>query len=434
MFAGQVLGLGLSFFAGLVAARVFEPALRGEYAMLTTAAAFVSVLAGFGFAEAVIYFYRRGEADVARTATSIVFVNACVAALALVAGLALCPWLAREYFQHGGLAAAWVAVAAGVLGIVVRNGTVFLQARGDFLRASAAGLLQPALFVLALAAIGFRGAGFGAAVAAFGLSFAAPAVALLLPLARRARASALDRGYLARVARFSGKSYANVALGQLNYRLDLFVAGALVGDLAQVADYHIASTLAGLIWIVPDAYATALYPRLAGLPTTRERSAETVRALRIVLAPVLALALGLALAAPLLVPLVFGAAYAGAVALTWWLLPGVLCMSASKVLSRFFLSENRQQLAGLAMAAGVAVDVALLLWAVPRFGIVAASVAASAAYAATLLCSCLAFLSSAELRGEDLRDFPRRELSAYRSGARDAWALLRARVGARSIE
>jgi O-antigen/teichoic acid export membrane protein len=421
VLAGQVLGLGLSFLAGLVAARVFEPALRGEYALLTTVAAFVSVLAGLGFAEAIVFFYRRGEADAGSTARSILLVNGVTAALVLAAGVALCPWLAARYFPAGGASAAWAALGAGLLGIVVRNGLVFLQARGDFLRSSAFSLLQPALFVAALAAIGLFGGTFAAAVGAFLLSFAVPSALLVTPLLRPARAAALDRAHLGRVTRFSLKSYANVALSQLNYRVDIFVVGALVPDLARLADYHIACTVAGLLWILPDAYGTAIYPRLAGLATPRERSAETVLAIRVVLAPVLLLALGLVLAAPWLLPFVFGASYAGSVPLTLWLLPGVVGMSVSKLLSRYFLSSDRQQIAALGMAAGVAVKLLALFAWLPAWGITAASLAASAGYLATLLLCGAAFLFDAELRRDDFREFPAREVRVGLRLARDAW-------------
>jgi O-antigen/teichoic acid export membrane protein len=419
VFAGHVLGVGLAFLAGLLAARVFEPALRGEYAMLTTAAAFVSVLASLGFSEAIIFFYRRGEADAQRTVTSIVFVNGAISLLVLGAGFAICPWLARHYFPSGGLAAAWVAVGAGLLSIFVRNGLVFLQAQGDFLRSSVIGLVQPALFVAALAAIGLAGGGFGAAIAAFLAAWALPAVVLVLPMLRLATPRALDPVHFGRVARFSAKSYANVAMGQLNYRVDMFVIGSLIPDLARLADYHIASTLAGLIWILPDAYATAIYPRLAGLSTERERSTETVMAVRVVLAPVIVVAIGLCVTAPLLVPFVFGERYAGAVPLTLLLLPGTVCMSVNKVLARYFLSSNRQQVAAVAMGVGVVVDVGALLLLIPSWGVAAASIAASLAYFASLVLSGTAFLISAELRREDFRGFPRREIQAFLSAARN---------------
>jgi O-antigen/teichoic acid export membrane protein len=421
VLGGQVIALGLSFLAGLVAARVFEPALRGEYALLTTVAAFVSVLAGLGFAEAIIFFYRRGEADARRTATSISFVNGATSLLVLAAGFVLCPWLAARYFPVGGSTAAWVALGAGLLGIVLRNSLVFLQAQGNFLRSSAFSLLQPAIFVAALAAIGLGGGSFAAAVCTFLLSYALPALLLLVPLLRQASPAALDGPHLGRVARFSVKSYANVALSQLNYRVDIFVVGALIPDLARLADYHIACTVAGLLWILPDAYGTAIYPRLAGLATLRERSAETVMAVRVVLAPVIVLALGLAVAAPWLLPLLFGQSYAGAVPLTLLLLPGVLGMSVSKVLSRYFLSSDRQQIAALAMAAGVAVKVAGLFVLIPHWGIAAASLAASAGYLATLVLAAAAFAFDAELRREDFREFPRREARIALRIAGDAW-------------
>lgn len=424
VLAGNTLSLGLGFLAGLLAARVFEPALRGEYAMIATICAFVSVLSGLGFAEAIVYFYRRGEADAQRTATSIVFMNGGVALLVLGAAVVLGPWLAARYFPTGGIAAAWVAVGAGLLGIFQRNGNALLQARGLFLRSGGNLMLQPALFVAALAAIGWTGAPFAVAVAMFGISFAIPALLVVVPLLRHVAPRTLDAAYLRRVTRFSAKSYAHVALSQLNYRLDLFIVGALIPDLARLADYHIASTLAGLLWILPDAYSTAIYPRLAGLASERERSAEAVMALRVVLVPVLALAIGLAVAAPLAVPLLFGERYAGAVPLTLLLLPGAVAMSLSKVLSRYFLASNRQQVAALGMAAGVIIDVIALLVLLPRFGVVGAPIAASAAYFASLAVSASAFLMSADLRREDLHGFPGREVRAYAGAARAAWLRL----------
>jgi O-antigen/teichoic acid export membrane protein len=425
VLAGNALALGLAFLAGLLAARVFEPALRGEYAMLTSVCAFVSVLSGLGFAEAIVYFYRRGEADPQRTATSIVFVNAGIALLVLGAAVALGPWLATRYFPTGGVAAAWVAVGAGLLGIVQRNGNALFQARGLFLRSSGVLILQPAVFVAALAAIGATGASFAVAVAMFGISFVLPALVVLVPLLPQVSPRALDVAYLGRVARFSAKSYVNVALSQLNYRLDLFIVGALIPDLARLADYHIASTLAGLIWILPDAYATAIYPRLAGLASERERSAEALMALRVVLVPVVVLAIGLAVAAPLFVPLLFGERYAGAVPLTLLLLPGTVAMSLNKVLSRYFLGSNRQQVAAFGMAAGVIIDVVALVVLIPRWGVTAAPIAASAAYFASLAVSGSTFLIGAELRREDFRGFPGREIRAYLRVARAAWQRLR---------
>jgi O-antigen/teichoic acid export membrane protein len=434
IFAGHVVGLGLAFLSGLVSARVLAPALRGEYAMLTTLAQTITVLAGFGFGEAVVYFYRRGDADTRRTATSILVMNA-VAALSLL-GVALWfgPWLAEQYFPTGGIVAAWIAVGAGLLGVVQRNGTAFLQARERFLQSSGIGLLQPAFFLAVLAAVAWVGWSFDTLVAMFLVTFALPALLVLAPLLPQTGARAVDAPYIGRVMRFSVKSYANVALGQLNYRIGLFVIGALIPDLARLADYHIASTLAGLLWILPDAYSTAIYPRLAGLATERERSAETVSAVRIVVVPVVVMAVALAVAAPPLVPLLFGEDYAGAVPLTLLLLPGAVAMSVSKVLSRYFLSCNRQQMAALGMAVGVAVDVAALFVLTPRWGIVAAPVAATAAYLASLAVGAGAFLMGAELRREDARSFPARELRAYTRVARELFGRLSRRVSGRPIQ
>jgi O-antigen/teichoic acid export membrane protein len=416
--------MGLTFAAGIATARMFTTELRGEYAMLATIASFVATFASLGFPEAIVYFFRRGEAEAARTLSTIAVFSLAVAALVLAAAPLLAPWIAETYLPVGGEAVAWAALAAGVCAILQRSCLAYEQAIHAFVKTGLAWLLQPAAFLVALTAIHLSEADFRWVGLWFAGSWAFAAAVLFLPILRHFRLRSLDRTQVRDMVRFSLKSHANVAMNQLSYRLDMFVVAYLVPDLGQLAFYHVAASLAGLIWLFPDTYGVALYPRLTGAKSPRERTRQVTEALRRVGLVSLAAAAGLALVAGWLVPLLFGEPYAASVLPMLVLLPGVVLMAGSKILSRQLLSENRHQWSAVCSLGGVAVNVAANWILVPRFGVEGAAWAATIAYTATSLGMLAAALPGWQPTREDWAGFPSRELTLLRRMARDALSRL----------
>ncbi len=420
LLLARVLAMGITFAAGVATARMFPTGLRGEYAMLATIAAFVSTFASLGFPESVVYFFRRAEAAVTRTLTTIAVFNLAVALGVLALAPLLSPWIARTYLPVGGEVVAWAALVAGICAIVQRSCLAYQQAIHAFVRTGLAWLLQPAAFLIALGAIHASDADFLWVGVWFAGSWVLAAGLVFVPLLPQLRIASLDRPHLRDVMRFSLKSHANVAMNQLNYRLDMFVVAYLVPDLGQLAFYHVAASLAGLIWLLPDTYGVALYPRLAGAGSARERTRQVVKALRLVGLVSLVAAAALAALAGWLVPLLFGEPYAASVRPVLMLLPGVIAMVGTKILSRQLLSENRHQWSAVCSLAGVVVNVAANLVLVPRFGVVGAAWAATIAYTVTSVGILAAALPGWQTAPEDWRRFPARELAALRELARDA--------------
>lgn len=406
--------MSMTFAAGVATARMFPTGLRGEYAMLATVATFFSTFASLGFPEALIYFFRREKLEVTRTFTTIALFNFGVALLALAVAPLLCPWIARAYLPVGGEAVAWAALLAGVFAIVLRNCLAYHQAAHAFVRTGLAWLLQPTVLLVGLVAIHATGADFRWVGVWFAGSWAFAAVLLFVPMLGSLRFRSLERAFLAAVMRFSLKSHANVAMNQLNYRLDMFVVAYLVPDLGQLAFYHVSASLAGLIWILPDTYGVALYPRLAGSPTARDRTQQVIEALRLVGSTAVVGAASLAAVAGWLVPLLFGDAYSASVLPLLVLLPGAVLMSVTKILARQLLSENRHQWSAVCSVAGVVVNVAANLLLIPLWGVVGAALAATIAYAVTSLGMLAAALPGWETKRDDWMHFPSREVVALR--------------------
>jgi O-antigen/teichoic acid export membrane protein len=419
LLVARVLAMGATFAAGVATARVFPTGLRGEYAMLATIAAFVSTFASLGFPESVVYFFRRGEAAVTRTLTTIAVFNLAVALVVLALAPLLSPWIAETYLPVSGEAVAWAALGAGVCAIIQRSCLAYQQAIHAFVRTGLVWLLQPVAFLVALGAIHASGADFPWVGLWFAGSWAFAAALVFVPMLPRLRLGSLDRAHLGKVVRFSLKSHANVAMSQLNYRLDMFVVAYLVSDLGQLAFYHVAASLAGLIWLLPDTYGVALYPRLAGAGSARERTRQVIEALRLVGLVSIAAAAALAALAGWGVPLLFGAPYAASVLPVLVLLPGVVLMAGTKILSRQLLSENRHQWSAVCSLVGVVVNVAANLVLVPRYGVVGAAGAATIAYIVTSLGMLAAALPGWQTARDDWTRFPARELVMLRQMALD---------------
>lgn len=409
LLASQLASLGLVFFAGVVTARMYDPELRGEYAMLTTIAAFVAVLSNFGMIDALVYFHHRGEA--ARTPTAAILLSAIAACLGLSMSAFLVPWFARAYFPVGGIVLAWSAVVSGSVAVFQRNAGATHMACHRFVLPGVSSVVQPVAFLLALLLLGSFGLRW-MAIAYAGAWVLSTAV-VTVPLARQVDIRSVDRAYLRGLLSFSSRSYAHVVFSQLNYRLDLFVVGYLLADLAQLAFYHVAGSLIALLWILPDAVGQAIYPRLTILEDERVRTRATVDAVRHVALLTGIGAFGLFAVSGAFVPLIFGARYDPAVLAVHLFLPGAVLMSIMKVLLRYLLSRNRHGLAVLASIAGLMTNVTANVILVRAYGLGGAAFAATLGWSVTSAVVALAFFCLGSHRREDWTAFPMRELGLY---------------------
>src|SRR5262249_61292071 len=137
-----------------------------------------------------------------------------------------------------------------------------------------------------------------------------------------------------RAVTFGIKGWTSNVLQLVNYRLDLFVLAA-VASRAVVGQYAIAVAVTSTVWLLPQALASVVFPRIARLGATgveADRTLVETKSLRIsVLLSTLG-AIAVAVALELLVVPVFGEAFSGAVVPGLLLLPGVAAAGVVKVL------------------------------------------------------------------------------------------------------
>lgn len=163
-----------------------------------------------------------------------------------------------------------------------------------------------------------------------------------------------------------------------NYRLDVFIVNYFLNP-AQVGIYAVGVTVSESLWQIPQAAATALFPRTAR--TVEEGATEfTCLILRQVLVISCVSGILLALLSPIAIPLVFGARFAPSVPVIWWILPGTISLALGKVAASDLAGRHKTFYTSIFGLVSLVVTVVLDLFLIPRMGIQGAALASSTAY------------------------------------------------------
>jgi O-antigen/teichoic acid export membrane protein len=414
----------LAFATGILVARALGPDGRGAYALFVLSAAFVQLVLGLGAGNATIYYLNRRELSMRDVvaASHVVTLGAAVVTLAVAAIIAT--------LDEGGIAGTgvspWLLAAAGPALMYWNLMRLTLQAESRFVDLAIVTVAQQSILLIAVASL--MGGGDPTATQIAGCLAGATAVAGLLGL-QRVGVHHLDLwlvfrpqiATLRRLAGFGLQGEAGNILQLLNYRLDQYIVRAYVG-LAGVGIYAVGASMTEAIFIMANAVALVLLPRLSASEDDAYWMAPVATRNTIMIAALGAL--GLALAAPLLVPLAFGGAYDDSIEPLWLLLPGTVALCGSKVLTSYIFSQGKPLvntgITVISLAVTVVADFALIPW----LGVNGAAIASSLAYAAHFAAALFAY-GRISGRSPLLALIPDREDARLYA---DAWRTVTARV------
>jgi O-antigen/teichoic acid export membrane protein len=214
-----------------------------------------------------------------------------------------------------------------------------------------------------------------------------------------------SRAYFGNIAQF------------LNYRLDMFIVSAIMGTAA-VGYYAVAVGIAEKLWMIPSALGTVLFPKVAYMDK-KDATIVTIRSMRHTFYLVLAISVLMAGTAKLLISFLFGEGYSNSVNPLILLLPGVLLLSISKVLTSDLAGRGRPQYGAISSLVSLMANVVLNLMLIPRWGINGAAVATSVSYS---LATAIVITSFARLTGTSVLQLfaiQKQDVTIYRVLFRD---------------
>jgi O-antigen/teichoic acid export membrane protein len=378
-----VLDGALAFAAGVLVARALGPDGRGSYSLFIVSTAIVQMVLGIGFGNAAVYYINKRDLALSEVMSAAHVVTIGSVGITAIVVAVLAPSIGDAVL--GAHIAPWLLVAAAPMLIYSSVLRVMLQALSRFVAMGVATVVQP-LVMLALVAADYAfgdpspsrmvafwviSNGVSAAVALGCLGVASIDVRQIL----RPRWDVLRK-----LGRFGVQGESGNVLQLMNYRLDQYIVRGFVG-LAGVGIYAVGVSLTEAVWMIANAVAIVLLPRLTSADDDEARWMAPVAARNTILVAACGAA-ALGVAAPVMLPLFFGDAYDKSVQALWLLLPGTVALTGSKVLTSYIFSRGKPLVNTMITLVSLAVTIVALFALVPPFGVNGAAAASSLAYAA----------------------------------------------------
>lgn len=405
----RLLAVALGLALTLYTARL-GPEAQGVFALFMAVEAVLLALgSGFGVAMARQLSHHQQHPAALVRAT----VAAC---LALGCCLALLLWAASRWGGPAYGSLAWLALMAPLM-LLPGNLSGLWLGRGHMLGLAGFMLAPPMLTLLGIAVAAIVGHGGMVTGVLTAWVVARIAVALLslgftwrggwmgpaghatgAPDSRVPSHASSSRSSVVAILGPEARFIAVIGLTNLvslmNYKVDLFLVERFMG-LYATGVYSIAVAVAELLWLISSAVTTAAYARI-GQPDREAAIALTLHAMRMSVLLLLAISPVVWLAAGLLVPWLLGEAYAPALPVLALLLPGVALYGAASALSAWFTNHaGRPQVPALLALSSLLINLAVSLWAIPRWGMAGGALATSLSYSVTMGVAAVWFIRAA---------------------------------------
>ncbi|HSP87009.1 MAG TPA: polysaccharide biosynthesis C-terminal domain-containing protein, partial [Ignavibacteriaceae bacterium] len=167
----------------------------------------------------------------------------------------------------------------------------------------------------------------------------------------------------------------------LNYRADILLITFFLTRI-EVGWYYVSVLIAERLLFLTQATATILMPAASNSEIQREK---TPILSRLNFTVVLAGSLIIALSAYWIVPLLFSDEYSKSVLPLIFILPGIICLSVSKLLSADLSSRGLPQYTTYVSILNFFLNITLNLILIPSLGIAGAAISSSISYSAALI-------------------------------------------------
>lgn len=389
-FGTNLILLPLGIVGSILIARSIGPAAKGYLDLIVATATLLITFLGLSLPSGVTYVVARGHADLRKLRRQLVVIALLQGVIA--AGIlttlralgysssfipdSLGAWVivgVALYVSVEMLSNHWRSILNGKLQNVKANNSELI---GRTLYTGALFLIAAILFLL-----GKRLSITVLFVMMLGVTLLINGLLLkqLSPYwAVRPEETSTNNNPLKAVFSFAAPSYLGNLVQFLNYRLDVFIVGIYAGA-ASVGRYTLAVSLAQLLWMLSNATATVILPKIAG-ENSQKNIEHTARIARLSLWASLIAGAVFAAFATVALPALYGEAFRPSVQALYLLLPGIVLFSVVNVLAAYLAGIGSPKLNLYIALAALVVTVTLLLILVPTKGINGAAIASSASY------------------------------------------------------
>jgi O-antigen/teichoic acid export membrane protein len=426
----RVLGMALALLSSILIARSLGPEGIGVYTLAILFPMLMITFTNLGLGPATVYFVAQDQYSSEEVLGNNTLMSGIIGAVAIVIGLMVAVLFHGSLFPTVPLLyliLALMVVPANLFGQQYVN-QILLGAR-RIKEFNAVILADKFLFLLlVLAATVALGLGVAGTIWAGILS--SVLLCLLLFLWLRTIAGGVrfrpNLAYLRDTLVYGVKAHLGNVIGFLNYRIEVLLLGVFLPASA-VGFYSVAVGLAEKLWFLSESASIVLFPTVAAEKDEQERNAFTPLVSRNVLLVTAVGGAALFFVSQSVIVLLYSWEYLPTVQLFRILLPGIVFLSAARILANDIAGRGKPLLNTYVGGLGLLVQVGLNLAWIPRFGAAGSAWATTIAYGIILVARLWLYM---KVSGNSLAEVivPRSsDVVLYRQLARLAWR----RVGGR---
>ena len=364
---------------------------RGVYTLVYALANLAAMVTAFGISWAGIYFIGKRLFPLADVVSTLLTVSVAAAGRA-VAGLAAAYFLFRStYFHDVGLTEAIIMLALTAIIQLMTTSSSIVLGMNRPLHFAGLSLAQfaVALVIQAILAVAGSLTATSALVALGGGAVFSGVTGLVLIGREVPLRPGFDWKILRSFLNFGIRGYAANLMQFLNYRLDALIVNGLLG-LVSVGYYSIATAMAETLWYGANAVALVMFPHVSSLERKEADRITPVVCRNAIFMTLIGAVLMFAVSRQLIL-IVFGSSMIPALHPLWLLLPGIVTLTAAKVISSYLSGIGKPTYSTYIAAAMLILTIALDLVLIPRYGINGAAIASSIVYTCTAVASILVF-------------------------------------------
>jgi len=435
---GQVASGCIALLIEVFYTRLLGPDARGLISLCLMSAAFGVLLGGLGGEGTITYWRARHPGETQSWLPAIWFWGLIGSALAVAA------WVGAYWKLHLPFLHSIPPSSARLVALAIPASTLFLFSMSlltgaeDFAFRSANVVLRQIVLLLGFVAAFFMlSRNPDAALWGNILGFLIPAILTLYTLRKELRGfwrlgPAVKS--LMPVLRYGVRGQVGNLATFFTYRLDIFVISYFL-PLTQLGYYALGVSISEVLWQIPSAAASALFPRTARSDAA-SATAFTCLLMRQLTLLTFVFGAAIALGSLLFVPVVFGSRFRPSIPVVFLLLPGTMALSLAKLACSDLAGRGKNGYASVFAFVCLALTAILDWWFIPRWGILGAAAASSISYLVDSVLVLAALRFELRVAWRDLL-FPRlADLSRYLPAVRkvsETFSLPKLRAGAASL-
>ena len=380
-FATQLLIFALSFITSIIIARTLGPEGKGVYSLVLLVPTLGASIISMGINSANIYYIGQKTFPINRIVGNAITYSLCLGTTITFLLLFSEPLIKKYFLNNDPHFYLYLTIPMLPFLLIAENIHYALLACRKMIKLGALRLIRPFIYASFLVLFWYltKLSVYNVILAnIFGLL-----TAILLGLYFLVKNSyftglLFDKTIFRHTIEFGSKQHLGTVFQLLNYRVDMLIIAALLTN-ADLGLYSISVLIAEIIWYLPSSVGQILYVKIAAETTESADHFTPLIARSIILIVLLACVLLYAVS-DIIIPWLFTSSFYPSVMALKLLLPGILCLSISKVLGSDLIGRGFPQYSTIAAGISLIATVIFDLLLIPLMGINGAALASTIAY------------------------------------------------------